>query len=165
MNEFLFHLKNVNGGYENACYWIAWLIHWEKINKKKKIKFEIEERNINEVNPKYCKDCIWLLWEVIFNECNQRADNIKIQIQSLYYFFRYEYTTGKRNHRLSLIYHAIGYLTLPIKMNIPIRKNKNIYLQTQCNINLMFKGKKNNEIKHYISLPKPKKKLNSYETN
>ena len=159
MNEFLFHLKNVNGGYENACYWVAWLIHWEKMNKKKKIKFEIECRDINEVNPKYCKDCIWLLWEVIFNECNQRSDNIKIQIQCLYCFFRYEYTTGKRNHRLSLIYHAIGYLTLPVKMNIPIRKNKNIYLQTQCNINLMFKGKKNNEIKHYISLPKPNKKL------
>ena len=45
-------------------------------------------------------------------------------------------------------------------MNIPIRKDKNIYLQTQCNINLMFKGKKNNEIKHYTPPPpKPKKKI------
>ena len=23
MNEFLFHLKNVNGGYENAIYWVS----------------------------------------------------------------------------------------------------------------------------------------------
>ena len=160
MNEFLFHLKNINGGYENACYWVAWLIHWEKINKKKKIKFEIEERNISNVNPKYCKDCIWLLWEVIFNECDLRNDSIKIQIQSLYRFFRYEYTSGKRNNRLPLIYHSIGYLTLPFKKNIPIRKDKNIYLQIQCNINLMFKGKKNNEVKHYTTPPpKPKKKL------
>tara|TARA_Y100001970_G_scaffold207418_1_gene252686 strand:+ start:118 stop:1200 length:1083 start_codon:yes stop_codon:yes gene_type:complete len=159
MNEFYFHLKNKNGGYEDACYWVAWLIHWEKINKKKKIKFEIEERNINEVNPKYCKDCIWLLWEVIFSECIERPDITKLQIQSLYRFFRHDYTSGKRNSRLPYIYHSIGYLTLPVKYNIPIRKDKNIYLQTQCNINTMFKGKKNNEVKHYKAPPKPKKKL------
>ena len=36
MNEFFFHLKNINGGYENACYWVAWLVQWEKMNKNKK---------------------------------------------------------------------------------------------------------------------------------
>ena len=35
MNEFLFNLKNNLGGYEKAGYWIAWLVQWEKINKKK----------------------------------------------------------------------------------------------------------------------------------
>ena len=33
MNEFYFHLKNKNGGYYDACYWVAWLIHWEKMNQ------------------------------------------------------------------------------------------------------------------------------------
>ena len=80
-------------------------------------------------------------------------------IQSLYHFFRYKYTSGKRGSRLVLIYHAIGYLTFPIQFNIPIRKDKNILLQTQCNINLMFKSKKCNEIKNYTSPPKPAKKL------
>jgi len=159
MNEFLFHLKNVNGGYDQACYWVTWLVQWEKKNKKQKIKFEIEARDINEVNPKYCKDCIWLLWEIIFVETNLREDSIKKQIQSLYRFFRHDYTSGKRNTRLPLIYHAIGYLTLPIQFNIPIRKDHNIFLQTQCNINLMFKGKKGNEVKEYISPPKPIKKI------
>jgi hypothetical protein len=159
MNEFLFHLKNKNGGYENACYWVAWLVQWEKVNKKKKIKFEIEQREINEVNPKYCKDCIWLLWEIIFYECSERSNDIKIQIQSLYRFFRDNFTPGKRNSRLPLIYHAIGYLTLPIKFNIPIRKDKNLFLQTQCNVNLMFKGKKQNEVKNYIPPPEKMKKI------
>ena len=159
MNEFLFHLKNINGGYDQACYWVAWLVQWEKKNKKQKIKFEIEERDINEVHSKYCKDCIWLLWEVIFNETNLRDDIIQKQIQSLYRFFRHDYTSGKRNTRLPLIYHAIGYLTLPMKFNLPIRKDHNIFLQTQCNINLMFKGKKGNEVKSYIPPPKPVKKI------
>ena len=163
MNEFLFHLKNVNGGYENACYWVAWLIQWEKKNKKQKVKFEIEERDISEVNPKYCKDCIWLLWEIIFVETSLRNDIIKKQVQSLYRFFRHEYSSLKRNNRISLIYHAIGYLTFPVKLNIPIRKERDIFLQTQCNINLMFKGKKGNEVKKYIPPPKPVKKLVGYE--
>ena len=163
MNEFFFHLKNINGGYENACYWVAWLVQWEKMNKNKKIKFEIEVRNISEVNPKYCKDCIWLLWEIIFAECNERSEDIKIQVQSLYRFFRYEYTSVKRNMRLPLIYHAIGYLTFPVRFNIPIRKDKNILLQTQCNINLMFKGKKSNEVKSYTPPPEKVKKITGLE--
>ena len=163
MNEFFFHLKNNNGGYDNACYWISWLIHWEKMNKKKKIKFEIEERNINKVKPQYCKDCIWLIWEVIFEEANLRNDSIKKMIQSLYNFFRDNYTSGKRSSRLVLIYHAVGYLTLPIQFDIPIRKDKNILLQTQCNINLMFKSKKCNEVKTYIPPPKPIKKITGSE--
>lgn len=160
MNEFLFHLKNRNGGYSDASYWISWLIQWEKINKKKKIKFEIECRDINEVDPKHCKDPIWLLWEIIFYESNERDDMIKIQIQNLYRFFRNNYTCGKRGSRLPLIYHAIGYLTLPLKFNIPIRKDKNIFIQTQCNINLMFKAKKNNEVKTYNPPPEKIKKIN-----
>ena len=159
MNEFIFHLKNVNGGYEKASYWVAWLIHWEKMNKKKKIKFEIECRDISEVNPKHCKDCIWLLWELIFYECSERSENIKLQVRSLYLFFRKDYTCGKRNTRLPLLYHAIGYLTLPVQFKIPIRKDNDIFIQTQCNVNLMFKAKKNNEVKNYT--PPPEKIKNA----
>jgi hypothetical protein len=160
MNEFLFHLKNRNGGYTDAIYWVEWLVQWEKINKKKKIKFEIECRDINEVDPKHCKDPIWLIWEIIFYECVERDEDSKTQIQSLYRFFRNEYTCGKRGSRIPLIYHAIGYLSLPVKFNIPIRKDKNIFIQCQCNVNLMFKSKKGNEIKSYIPPPEKIKKIN-----
>ena len=158
MNEFLFNLKNVNGGYENAIYWVSWLVEWERINKKKKVKFEIECRDIDGVDPKHCKDPIWLIWEIIFYECDERSTDIKIQIQSLYRFFRNDYTRGKRSGRLPLIYHAIGYLSLPVKFNIPIRKENNVFIQTQCNINLMFKTKKNNEVKTYTPPPEKVKK-------
>jgi len=159
MNEFFFNLKNQLGGYEKACYWVAWLVQWEKKNRKNKVKFEIEERKINEVNSKYCKDCIWLLWEIIFIETNLRSECIKKQIQSLYCFFRHDYTSGKRNARLPIIYHCIGYLTLPAKFNIPIRNNRDIFIQTQCNINLLFKAKKKNEMKSYVAPQRPVKKV------
>lgn len=151
LNEFLFHLKNINGGYDDACYWINWLIQWEKINKKKKIKYEIECRNINNINPKYCTNIIWIIWETIFIECKERNNNIQTQIQNLYQLFIYNYSPGKRNIRLPYLYHCIAYLTYPINFNIKIRENKDLFIQSQCNINIMFKNKKNNEVKNYIS--------------
>ena len=60
--KLLFHLKNSHGGYERACYWIGWLVQWEKREKSMKRKFEIEERDIWEIDPKYRKDMIWLPW-------------------------------------------------------------------------------------------------------
>ena len=159
MNEFFFNLKNELGGYEKASYWVAWLIQWEKINKKKKLAFEIEERPIKGLKKNLCRDLIWLVWSVIFEEANLRNIEIKKQIQSLFLLYKYNFSLGKRNSRLPLVYHAIGYLTLPIKFNIPVRKNENIFLQTQCNVNKMFQNKKKYEVKNYVEKPKPTKKI------
>ena len=123
MNELFFNLKNNLGGYERSCYWVAWLIQWEKINKKKKQAFEIEERPIKGLNKKLCRDLIWLVWSVIFEEANLRDDNIKKQIQALFLLYKHNFTSGKRNVRLPYVYHAIGYLTLPIKFNIKVSED------------------------------------------
>ena len=159
MNEFYFNLKNVNGGYDNCIYWILWLINWEKINKKKKLAFEIEERSIKGIKQNLCRDLIWLVWSVIFDEANLRDNNIKKEIQNLFLLYKDNFTSGKRNSRLPLVYHAVGLLTLPVKFNIPIRSNYDIFIQTQCNINKMFEAKKKYEIKEYIEPEKPTKKI------
>ncbi|MBU79118.1 MAG: hypothetical protein CMD29_03205 [Flavobacteriales bacterium] len=163
MNEFFFNLKNNLGGYEKASYWISWLIQWEKINKKNKIKYEIEERPIQGLKKHLCKDIIWLIWSVIFEEANLRNIQIKEQIQVLFFLFKYNFSSGKRNSRLPLVYHAIGYLTLPIRFDIPIRNSVDIFIQTQCNINKMYQSKKKNEIKEYLEPPKPVQKISGSE--
>ena len=73
--------------------------------------------------------------------------------------FKHNYSAGKRNGRLPLVYHAIGYLTLPIQFSIDVRKDENIFIQTQCNVNKMFQTKKKNEITNYIEKPKITKKI------
>jgi len=157
MNEFYFNLKNKNGGYDKCSYWLSWLIGWEKINKKKNIRYEIEQRDIKGVKSKYCKDCIWLIWETIFHELQERDDNIKKQIKSLYLLFIEDYTCGKKLSRLPYVYHSIGYLTLPVKWEQKIRNDYNIFIQCQSNINIMFKSKKNKEVKDYQKKVDPKK--------
>lgn len=163
MNEFFFNLKNNLGGYEKASYWVAWLIQWEKINKKKKIKYEIEERPIKGLKKQLCRDIIWLLWSVIFEEANLRDATIKQQIQALFFLYKDNFSGGKRNIRLPLVYHAIGYLTLPVKFTVPIRNNLDIFIQTQCNVNKMYQTKKKNEVKDYAEPLKPIKKVTNSE--
>ena len=159
MNEFYFNLKNKLGGYEKASYWISWLIQWEKINKKKKINYEIEERPIKGLKKNLCRDVVWLIWSVIFEEANLREIEIKEQIRPLFLLFKHNFSAGKRNARLPLVYHAIGYLTLPIKFSIPIRSSLDIFIQTQCNVNKMYQSKKKNEVREYSEAPKITKKI------
>jgi len=158
LNELFFHLKNAHGGYERACYWIGWLIQWEKREKSMKRKFEIEERDIRDIDPKYRKDMIWLPWSVIHLEAEHRSIEIRHQINSLYHLFMYNYTSGRRAARLPYLYQSIGYLTLPHTFSTPLRTNLNLFIQSQCAINMSFKQKKVNEVKTYVEPPKPSKK-------
>jgi len=156
LNEIMFHFKNINSGYENCCYWIAWIFQWEKKNRKMKRKFEIDEREIKDVKKGYWKDVVWLLWSAILVESSERDMIVKQQVQALYQLFKYEFTGPKRNLKIPLIYHAIGYLTHSVKYDGPIITDKKIYLQCQCNVNQMFKLKK--VVEHTgASRPPPKK--------
>jgi len=161
VNEIMFHFKNINSGYENCSYWVAWIFQWEKKNKKMKIKFEIDEREIKDIKKQYWKDVVWILWSAILFEGNTRDDAVKYQINSLYQLFKHVFTGPKRNLRIPLIYHAMGYLTHTINYNLPIIYNKRLYIQCQCNVNLMFKMKKVNEKNDFVKqVPKkePRKK-------
>ena len=159
INELMYHFKNINSGYENCCYWVSWIFQWEKKNKKMKVKFEIDERDVQGINKKLCKDVVWLLWNAILIEGNTRVDEVKYQINALYQLFKYEFTAGKRNSRIPLIYHAIGYLTHSLVFNVPIICDKKVYLQCQCNVNLMFKMKKVNETNDVVKPIEKKKKV------
>ena len=82
----------------------------------------------------------------IKEEIRLRGDgNITKQINILYTLFTQDYTLGKRNSRLPLVFHSIGFLTHEINFSLPIRNNFKIFVQVQCNVNKMFESKKKNE--------------------
>jgi len=68
--------------------------------------------------------------------------------------FRYNYTQGKRNDRLPLLYFAFGYLTYDISFNVPIRNDYKLFIQVQSNVNKMFAAKKVHEKNNEIIIPK-----------
>ena len=159
INEIFTLCKNKQFGYERCCYWIIWLTKWEALHKKKNTSWNISGRNVDGINPKHCANFIWIIWEVIFEELKTRRNNtIKKQIESLYSLFKTNYSPGKRNTRLPLVFNAIGYLTHAINMNIRIRSDTKIFIQVQSNVNKMFLAKKINEVKTKPIVQVPKKK-------
>ena len=74
--------------------------------------------------------------------------NITKQIKALFSLYTLNYTTGKRNTRLPILFNAIAYLTNIIKFSIPIRNDHILLIQVQGNVNKMFMAKKIHEQKN-----------------
>jgi len=151
LNEIFTMLKNLQFGYNKCCYWISWLVKWENLHKKHKLSWTLDNRDIKDVNQKYLNDIIWPVWETIFEEVKIRDNaNINHQIQSLFKLFRNNYSTGKRNKRLFLVFNAVGYLTHEINFDIPLRNNFKLFIDSQCNVNKMYMEKKQYEVNNPI---------------
>ena len=158
INELMFHFKNINVGYESASYWVSWIFQWEKKQKKLKLPYEIDERDIRDIKQSHKKDVVWLIWSAILVESNTREEPTQKQINALYRLFKYDYSTPKRNLRIPLLYHAIGYITHSIPFHIPLLLDPKPYIQCQCKVNAMFQTKKQNEVRGILKPPPTKKK-------
>ena len=91
----------------------------------------------------------------------RKNNNITKQIKSLFSLYTLNYTTGKRNSRLPILFNAVSYLTNIVKFSIPIRNDYTLLIQVQGNVNKMFMLKKKHEKKEKIkdlNNNKPKKK-------
>ncbi|MBD62964.1 MAG: hypothetical protein CMD68_02670 [Gammaproteobacteria bacterium] len=155
MNEIFTLLKNKQFGYDKCCYWILWLMRYETIHKKKKTPWIIDEREIEGIPKKYRGNIVWVLWEVILEEMKSRTNKmIKIQINSLYELYKYNYTVGKRGGRVSILFNAIGYLTHQISFKLPVRSDYKLFIQVQSNVNKMFGSKKKDEIRNITDIQK-----------
>jgi hypothetical protein len=163
LNEIFTLLKNNQFGFEKSCYWIFWILKWENIHKKNKKAWTLDEREINDIPKKYRADIIWALWETILEETKIRNNkNLTKQILSLFSLFKYNYSVGKRNSRITLLLNAVAYLTNTINFNTTIRPDYKTFIQVQGNVNKMFLLKKSSEVKTTqnieISVKKSKKK-------
>jgi len=162
LNEFVFNLKNSKSGYERCVFWIQWLIKWDKLHTKKLGKCELQPRAV-DVDAKHRVNIVWLIWAGIFHEYKSRHIEIKRQINALYYLYCNNFTGQKRNTRLPILHNTIALLTYDIDLAVPIRRDKQMFIQSQCNLNMMFKAKKINE-KHHAPPPKlPKSKQGNTE--
>tara|TARA_Y100000996_G_scaffold316725_1_gene252907 strand:- start:779 stop:1861 length:1083 start_codon:yes stop_codon:yes gene_type:complete len=159
LNEIFTMLKNKQFGYDRCCFWILWLLKWEGQHKKKKLQWRVEYRDVKEVDTKYRSNVVWIVWDIINEELKSRDENVRKQISFLYKLFTNNFTIGKRNSRLPLLFHAVGYLTHTINFSIPIRTNFKLFIEVQCNVNKMFGAKKQHEkIEEIKPVPKKLKK-------
>lgn len=149
-NEMCYHLLKTNGTLD-ACYWAQWIVEFEIMCKKKKIKCHCEVRSFIKVENKYNKDCVWLLWDIFLFVSKKKGKLVEKIINSLLELFMVRYSASAANTRKIILYCCISFLTEYVNPEIPCVQNE-LYLKKSIeNRNVFFKEIKKNEQKPDMS--------------
>ena len=133
-----------------ACYWLEWIMEFQKICANKKEKCLCERRSNMPVEDKFQMDPIWIIWEIILNNAVNSVsadDKIKTKIlNSILKLYCLKYTPGVKKRRRYLIYYAISILTEKYDTKVEIIKDKDLVETVVKKINAIYKQIKKNEI-------------------
>lgn len=145
LNEFAYNISKDKLNMVNACYWLEWIIEFENICKKRKMKCKYMARNYN-VENKFKKDNIWIIWDILLYYVDLLNNEYISQLMnSLLKMFCIKYTSASCKKRRYLLYFAISLLTENIPTNIELISDKNIIKIVVSKINIIYKQIKKNE--------------------
>lgn len=145
INEFTYHIST-SKDITNACYWVEWILQFETICKKKKIKCICGRRSFIPVKENYQMEVIWLIWDALINESkNQKLPIYNKIIKALLNLYCIKFNPGIKKKRKYIIYSAINFLTENINLNIPLIESKELTENIVSKINIIYKEIKKNE--------------------
>jgi len=144
-NEFNYNLNLKIPNTYNCCFWVEWIIEYEKRCKKRKEICIGLRRNLDVDNKNQC-DIIWLLWEYLIFKSKSKGTVYNKIIQNLYNLFSIRYTSNIKTKRKYLIFFAIFLCTEPVNLQIPIINDENKINLINKQIDTIYKQIKKNEI-------------------
>ena len=144
-NEFAYNIKNETSNSLMACYWCEWIIEYEFICKKKKMKCVCERRAFMDVDNKYQMSIVWILWEILLFECKLRGNYYLNICKCLLDIFCLHYSPTNNKKYKSLIYYAIYLLCEKVDEKISFIHNKNLVNVVVKNIDKFYKQVKSVE--------------------
>ena len=125
INEMAYNVSKESQNIMNGCYWMEWMIEFEKRAKRKKEKIECERRAKIKVDSKFQKEVVWVIWDIIINESKERSKMIQKIIQSLLSMFCLKYVSSVVSKRKFILYFAITLLCENPKISGEIIADKN----------------------------------------
>ena len=142
LNELAFHVSPTSKNCISACYWLEWIIEFENINKKKRIKSLAHKRTFAGVSAEYEHDIIWIVWDILLTKATNSI-HVKI-INSVLGLYSMHFSLVLKKKRRFIIYFAISILTDHVDLTVDIirdmdsintilSKNKNIYRDVKKN--------------------------------
>jgi RNase P/RNase MRP subunit POP5 len=146
INEFAYHISPESNNSLQACFWLEWIMEFQKICANKKEKCLCERRSNIPVDDKFQMDPIWIIWEIILQQSIEK-DSIKSKIlNSILKLYCLKYTPGVKKRRRYLIYYAISIITEKYDTKIEITKDKDLVETVVKKINAIYKQIKKNEV-------------------
>ena len=144
INELAYHLFKTQETI-TACFWIEWILEFEKMGVKKKIKYIAQRRSIIPVAAKFQMEVIWMVWELLLLIGEKKSLQIKNILLALLDLFCIKYTPSSKSKRKYLLYFAVSLLTEDVNLNIPLYSNSTIIEKVKTKINIIYKQVKKNE--------------------
>ena len=146
INEFAYNINEDGKNTMDACYWIEWIIEFEKICKAKKEKCKCSRRDKIPVDPARQMDIVWLLWDAFLKEAKKRENPLLEKIiNSLLQLFILKYNDGIFKKRKFIMYYTVSLLTESVNLEEEIVKNKDDVATVISNIDIIYKQIKKNE--------------------
>ena len=144
INELAYHLLKTTGSI-NSCFWIEWILEFDKMCIRKKSKCVAERRGAIPVESKFQMEVIWMVWELLLIIGEKKSPQIKDILLALLDLFCIRYTSASKNKRKYILYFAISLLTENINLDIPLYSNNSIIEKVKSKINIIYKQVKKNE--------------------
>jgi hypothetical protein len=149
LNEFVYSIQENIQNSNDACYWIEWIMGYEKMCKKKKETCNGARRSGFSIDQKFEHDIIWLIWSSILEESKTREKIKEKIIHSLLDLYCIRYSSGVKTRRRFILYFAIMILTETINLHKQIVESgsTNVVHNIVDKIGNIYKQLKKDEVK------------------
>jgi hypothetical protein len=148
INELAYNVSKDSQNIMSGCYWMEWILEFEKRSKRKKEKIECERRAKMKVDSKFQKEIVWIIWDIILSESENRSKIIQKVIKSLLSIFCLKYVSSVVTKRKYILYFAITILCESPKISGDIigEKHREIITKVTNKIDQIYKQIKKGEI-------------------
>ena len=152
INEFTYHICTDTEHKSNmvqACYWLEWIIEFDLICKKRKVKCLCDRRYDIPVEAKYQCDIIWVVWDALFSVANTReqASFISTVLSAILDLFCIRFTSSCTKKRRYLLYFAISMLCEPFCTDQELVPDKGFLQNTLMHLPTIYKTIKESEVR------------------
>ena len=142
LNEIINNIKLKEGTYQNIIYWYLWL---EKIDKKKVNNIILSNISINNLqNNKYFDYWIMILWKIIMSFEKNLEKNTLIYLKKLYNLYMLNFKISQVKQKKYYIFIAFYLIKNNLTWNTNLFNQEHLIIQTNANINSMYKNIINN---------------------
>ncbi len=148
LNELAYHVSKDSRDSVTACYWIEWMMEFEKICKSKKEKCEGQRRTFAPVDDKMQTDIIWIVWDILLREAESKSSLIRKIVKSNLELFSVRYSVGVKRRRRYLLYFTVSLLTETVNLSkdiISTEANKKVIDGIVKRVDIVYKNIKKNE--------------------
>ena len=147
INEMAYSVSRDGQNIINSCYWMEWILEFDRRSKKRKERLECDRRNKMPVDSKYQKEIVWMLWDIFLFESALRGAIMDKVIKSLLSIFCLKYSNSTIKKRKYIMYFVITLLceNPTITEEILTEKNKKIVLTVSSKIDNIYKQIKKGE--------------------